>query len=124
MKKTKSMEDYLEAILMIREEKGICRSVDIANHLSFSKPSVSVAVRNLEQDGSITRGRDGSILLTARGEAIARDILERHRFLTAFFVAIGVDPEVAEADACGMEHSISDESFEHFRRWYSALDSH
>ena len=120
MKKTKSMEDYLEAILMIQEEKGVCRSVDIANHLSFSKPSVSVAVRNLEQDGSITRSRDGSILLTPKGEAIARDILERHRFLTAFFVSIGVDPEVAENDACGMEHSISDESFECFRRWYNA----
>ena len=119
MKKTKSMEDYLEAILMIQEEKGVCRSVDIANHLSFSKPSVSVAVRNLEQDGSITRSRDGSILLTPKGEAIARDILERHRFLTAFFVSIGVDPEVAENDACGMEHSISDESFECFRRWYN-----
>ena len=120
MKKTKSMEDYLEAILMIQEEKGVCRSVDIANHLNFSKPSVSVAVRNLEQDGSITRSRDGSILLTPKGEAIARDILERHRFLTAFFVSIGVDPEVAENDACGMEHSISDESFECFRRWYNA----
>ncbi|MBR6955340.1 MAG: metal-dependent transcriptional regulator [Clostridia bacterium] len=119
MKKTKSMEDYLEAILMIQEEKGVCRSVDIANHLNFSKPSVSVAVRNLEQDGSITRSRDGSILLTPKGEAIARDILERHRFLTAFFVSIGVDPEVAENDACGMEHSISDESFECFRRWYN-----
>ena len=104
---------------MIQEEKGVCRSVDIANHLNFSKPSVSVAVRNLEQDGSITRSRDGSILLTPKGEAIARDILERHRFLTAFFVSIGVDPEVAENDACGMEHSISDESFECFRRWYN-----
>ena len=120
MKKTKSIEDYLEAILMIQEEKGTCRSVDIANRLSYSKPSVSVAVRNLEQDGSITRGKDGSILLTEKGEAIARNILDRHRFLTSFFVSIGVDPQVAEADACGMEHSISDESFQCFREWYHA----
>ncbi len=120
MKMTKSVEDYLEAILMIQEEKGICRSIDVATHLGFSKPSVSVAVRNLEADGSVARADDGSLLLTDKGRRIAEDTLARHRFLTEFFTDIGVDPEVAENDACGMEHSISEESFRRFREWYTA----
>ena len=122
MKQTKSVEDYLEAILMITEQKGYCRSIDVATHLHFSKPSVSVAVRNLESDGSVTRAEDGSLLLTEKGLRIARDTLSRHRFLTAFFIAIGVSPETAENDACGMEHSISQESFERFRAWYTSLN--
>ena len=121
MKQTKSVEDYLEAILMIQEQKGICRSVDVANHLNFSKPSVSVAVRNLEMDGSVTRQKDGSLSLTEKGRKIAEEILERHRFLTAFFSDLGVSPEIAERDACGMEHSISDESFDRFRNWYLSV---
>ena len=120
MKQTKSVEDYLEAILMIQQEKGLCRSIDIANHLGFSKPSVSVAMHNLELDGSITRADDGSILLTEKGLRIAREILDRHRFLTHFFCDIGVDPHVAEEDACGIEHAISAETFERLRVWYQA----
>ena len=120
MKQTKSVEDYLEAILMIQQEKGICRSIDVATHLNYSKPSVSVAMRNLENDGSITRAADGSLLLTDKGLAIAESVLNRHRFLTNFFCEIGVDPAVAEEDACGMEHSISEESFSKLRAWYDA----
>ncbi len=119
MKQTKSVEDYLEAILMIQQEKGICRSIDVAVRLNYSKPSVSVAVRNLENDGSVTRAADGSLLLTEKGLAVAEGVLERHRFLTQFFCDIGVNPETAENDACGMEHSISQESFECFRKWYN-----
>ena len=120
MKQTKSVEDYLEAILMIQQEKGICRSIDVANHLNYSKPSVSVAMRNLENDGSVTRGTDGSLLLTEKGKAIAESVLDRHRFLTHLFCAIGVSPDIAESDACGMEHSVSEESFMKLRAWYDA----
>ncbi|MBQ6173695.1 MAG: metal-dependent transcriptional regulator [Clostridia bacterium] len=120
MKQTRSVEDYLEAILMIQQEKGICRSIDVATHLNYSKPSVSVAMHNLENDGSITRAADGSLLLTDKGLAIAKSVLDRHRFLTSFFREIGVDPVVAEQDACGMEHSISEESFSKLRAWYEA----
>ncbi len=118
MKRTKSVEDYLEAILMIQQEKGICRSIDVATHLNYSKPSVSVAMRNLENDGSIIRGDDGSLVLTQKGLSIAQSVLNRHRFLTSFFCEIGVDPIVAENDACGMEHSISEETFRKLRIWY------
>ena len=121
MKQTKSVEDYLEAILMIEEEKGIVRSVDVAAHLNYSKPSVSIAMHNLEEDGSVKRGDDGRLLLTERGRAIAEQTLARHRFLTGFLEDIGVDADVAERDACGMEHSISAETFDHLREWYSAL---
>ena len=121
MKQTKSVEDYLEAILMIEEEKGIVRSVDVAAHLNYSKPSVSIAMHNLEEDGSIKRGDDGRLLLTERGRAIAEQTLARHRFLTGCLEDIGVDSDVAERDACGMEHSISAETFDHLREWYSAL---
>lgn len=105
---------------MIQQEKGICRSIDVATHLNYSKPSVSVAMHNLENDGSITRAADGSLLLTDKGLAIAKSVLDRHRFLTSFFREIGVDPVVAEQDACGMEHSISEESFSKLRAWYEA----
>ena len=118
MKQTKSVEDYLEAILMIEEEKGIVRSVDVAAHLNYSKPSVSIAMHNLEEDGSVKRGDDGRLLLTEKGRAIAEQTLARHRFLTSFLEEIGVSPEVAERDACGMEHSVSDESFELIRARY------
>ena len=121
MKQTKSVEDYLEAILMIEEEKGIVRSVDVAAHLNYSKPSVSIAMHNLEEDGSVKRGDDGRLLLTERGRAIAEQTLARHRFLTGSLEDIGVDADVAERDACGMEHSISAETFDHLREWYSAL---
>lgn len=122
MKQTRSVEDYLEAILMIRQEKGICRSIDVASRLNYSKPSVSVAMRNLEHAGLIARAADSSLLLTKKGEQIAEGVLERHRFLTRFFCEIGVDPETAENDACGMEHSISEKSFDCLRLWYDGLE--
>ena len=118
MKRTQSVEDYLETILMVREEKGSCRAIDIAQRLGFSKPSVSVALRNLENDGSVLRANDGSVHLTEKGQAVAASVLERHRFLTRFFTSLGVDPETAEKDACGMEHALSEESFARFRAWF------
>ncbi len=118
MKRTQSVEDYLEAILMVQEEKGFCRAIDIAQRLGYSKPSVSVALRNLENDGSVRRGNDGSVQLTEKGRDIAASVLERHRFLTRFLTSLGVSPETAEEDACGMEHALSAESFGRFREWF------
>ena len=106
-----SAEDYLEKILMIREKKGEVHSIDIANELGFSKPSVSVAMKNLRQAGYISMDGDGYIHLEEPGLAIARRIYGRHRKLTAFFVALGVDPDVAAHDACKIEHDLSEETY-------------
>ena len=106
-----SGEDYLEAILMIKERNGNVRSIDVAHELSFSKPSVSVAMKNLKVNNYITVDENGYINLTETGQEIADKIYERHKFLTNWLTSIGVDPEVAAEDACKMEHSISSESF-------------
>ena len=106
-----SGEDYLEAILMIKERNGNVRSIDVAHELSFSKPSVSVAMKNLKANNYITVDENGYINLTETGQEIADKIYERHTFLTNWLASIGVDPEVAAEDACKMEHAISSESF-------------
>lgn len=121
MKRTQSVEDYLEAILMVQQEKGFCRAIDIAQHLGFSKPSVSVALRNLENADAVIRTNDGDVQLTDKGLAIATSVLDRHRFLTGFLVYLGVDPEIAEEDACGMEHALSPQSFKRFREWFEKV---
>ena len=106
-----SAEDYLEQILMLLEKKGHARSVDIAAGLNVSKPSVSVAMKKLRENGYITMSQDGMISLTDKGYAIARKIYDRHQALTKYLVQIGVPEEVAKEDACKMEHDLSDESF-------------
>ena len=106
-----SAENYLEAILSLREARGMVRSIDIANHLHFSKPSVSVAMKKLRESGYVEVDEDGFISLLPAGEEIARRIYERHQLLTEFFIRLGVDPEVAAADACKVEHDLSDETF-------------
>ena len=106
-----SGEDYLEAILMIKERNGNVRSIDVAHELSFSKPRVSVAMKNLKANNYITVDENGYINLTETGQEIADKIQERHTFLTNWLTSIGVDPEVAAEDACKMEHAISSESF-------------
>ena len=103
-----SGEDYLEAILMIKERNGNVRSIDIAHELSFSKPSVSVAMK---ANNYITIDENGFINLTETGQEIADKIYERHTFLTGWLTSIGFDPKVAAEDACKMEHAISAESF-------------
>lgn len=118
MKLLESAENYLEAILMVREEKGAVRSIDIVNQLGFSKPSVSVAMKNLETNDFITRDTDGFIHLTASGEEIARMIYERHNLLTDIFIRIGVDPEMAREDACKVEHDLSEETFDCIKKAY------
>ena len=120
MKVLESAENYLEAILMIREEKGMVRAIDVVNHLGFSKPSVSVAMKHLEADDLIRRNKDGFIYLTESGEEIAEMIFERHNLLTDIFVRIGVNPETAREDACKIEHNLSEETFEQIKRAYTA----
>ncbi len=112
-----SGEDYLEAILVIRNRNGNCRSIDIAHELSFSKPSVSVAMKNLKANNYITVDSNGFINLTESGLEIANKIYERHTFLTSWLTAIGVDPSVAADDACKMEHAISTESFSAIKKY-------
>ena len=116
---SKSREDYLEAILMITKSKGSCLSVDIANHLSITKASVCVAVKNLEFDGYITR--DGNdIKLTDKGKKIAGSVFEKHLFITEMLVDVGVNKKTAERDACLMEHNISNESYQKLKKWWKA----
>ena len=107
-----SAEDYLEQILMLLEQKGHARSVDIAAGLNVSKPSVSVAMKKLRENGYINMGDDSLISLTDKGYAIARKIYDRHQKLTRYLVQLGVPEEIAKEDACRMEHDISQETFE------------
>ena len=106
-----SAEDYLEAIYMQSLERGYARSIDIANALGYSKPSVSVAMKQLEENGYIRRDADRLLYLEEKGLAIAKRIYERHETLAAVLMSLGVDRETAYKDACKIEHDISDESF-------------
>ena len=112
MKIYESGEDYLEMILMLQKEKGYARSIDVAAALGVTTPSVSVAMKKLRENGYIEMDRDGLITLTDTGMEIASKMLQRHKTLTAFLEALGVDPETAEEDACKMEHDISDQTFQ------------
>ena len=112
----KSAEDYLEMILMLQQEKGFARSVDIAAALSVSKPSVSVAMKKLRENGYILMDADHLITLTETGQAIAWRLLPRHTVLTRMLVRLGVSEETAREDACKMEHDISDETFAAIQR--------
>ena len=107
-----SAEDYLEAILRLRETKGYVRSVDISLLLGVTKPSVSFAMKKLRENGYILMEKDGHITLTESGLAIAERIYERHTLLTKFLAALGVSEETAREDACKIEHDLSDETFE------------
>ncbi len=107
-----SAEDYLEAILILRERQGMVRSIDVVHHLEVTKPSVSVAMKRFRENGYIEMDGDGYIILLPPGEEIAQRIYGRHKLLTRFLVSLGVSEEAAAADACKMEHDLSDESFE------------
>ena len=107
MKIHESAENYLEAILMIKNRKGSVRSIDIANELSFSKPSVSIAMKNLRENGYISIDADGMISLEPPGQQIAEKIYERHTLLSDWLEQLGVDPKTAAEDACRIEHKRS-----------------
>ena len=115
MKIQESAENYLETILMLEQSKGRVRSIDIAVELGFSKPSVSVAMKNLRENGLIEIDEDGMITLQEAGRAIAERIYERHTLLTDWLVFLGVDRKTAAADACRIEHVVSQESVETLR---------
>ena len=116
-----SAENYLETILIIQERKGSVRSIDIANELGFSKPSVSVAMKNLRENGYINVDENGFITLTESGFEIADRMYERHRIISKYFMLLGVDPITAVKDACRIEHIISADSFEAIRGQYEKL---
>uniref|UniRef100_UPI0040277333 metal-dependent transcriptional regulator n=1 Tax=Candidatus Scatomorpha intestinigallinarum TaxID=2840923 RepID=UPI0040277333 len=122
MKIQESAENYLEAILIIHNRQGNVRSIDIANELGFSKPSVSVAMKNLRTNGYIEVDKEGFITLLDKGREIADKIYERHTLLSAWLVRMGVSPEVAAEDACRIEHVISAETFERLKEHVSAQD--
>ena len=114
MKIHASGEDYLEAILILQKQMGesAVRSVDLARHMGFSKPSISHAVGVLRDGGFLTVDKDGFLHLTEEGREIAEKIYERHQFFTEQLIAAGVNETTAEQDACRIEHAISDESFQ------------
>ena len=107
-----SAENYLEAILMIKKEKGNVRSIDIANHLDFTKPSVSVAMKSFRKENYITVDNDGNISLTEKGMKIAAKVYERHEIIAKALIALGVDEKVAYEDSCKIEHDISQQTFD------------
>mgnify|MGYP003494090748 CR=1 FL=1 len=111
-----SAEDYLEAILRLRESKGYVRSVDIALLLGVTKPSVSFAMKKLRENEYIHMDEDNLITLTEKGEKIALRVYDRHKTLVSFLTSIGVNEETAREDACKIEHDISEETFEALRR--------
>ena len=118
-----SAEDYLETILILKNRLGQVRSIDIVREMNFSKPSISIAMKRLRENGYILMDEENLITLTPQGEAIARRILERHRTLAAMLTALGVDEMTALEDACKIEHDISEASFEaicrHVRKYAS-----
>ncbi len=112
----KSAEDYLEAMLMLKEERGYIRSIDVADKLGVTKPSVSYATKRLRENGYISFDPAGMIVLEPTGLEIAQRMLERHRLLTDLLIGLGVSPETARDDACKIEHDLSVESFDAIRR--------
>ena len=116
MKIQESAENYLETILILCQRIGAVRSIDIVNELEFSKPSVSVAMKNLRENGYIEMDTEGYITLTDKGRAIAETIYERHTLIARWLITLGVNPKTAVEDACRIEHVISRESFDAIKR--------
>ena len=111
-----SAEDYLETILVLFERNGQVRSIDIVNEMNFSKPSISIAMKKLRENGYIRMDVNGLITLTDEGRLIAERIYSRHKLLTKVLEAIGIDEKKAEDEACKIEHDIDDETYERIRR--------
>ena len=124
MKLHASGEDYLEAILILQKQMGenVVRSIDLARHMGFSKPSISHAVGVLWDGDFLAMDKDGFLHLTKKGREVAEKIYERHRFFTEQLIAAGVDEATAEQDACRIEHAISDTSFEKLKKKIGKAD--
>ena len=118
-----SAEDYLESILVLQEQYGQVRSIDIVNHLGFSKPSVSIAMKKLRESGYISMASDGSITLNDSGLEIARKVYGRHKVITRLFTIMGVSQEQAAVDACKVEHDLSAETFARIWEFVQALEN-
>lgn len=120
MKIQESAENYLETIYVLSKKNGSVRSIDVANELSFSKASVSIAMKNFREEGYISVNEDGSLKLTEKGLEIALRVYERHEILAKALMALGVDEETAYEDACRIEHYISDKSVQKIKEHFSA----
>ena len=120
---TESTEMYLETILILKNRLGLVRSIDIANEMGYSKPTISVAMKKFRQEGLVTVDDSGFVNLTETGRDIAERIYERHQVLTLILVSRGVSPKNAEHDACKIEHDISDETFDALKKEYVRLRS-
>lgn len=116
MKTNESAENYLETILVLSKSHPVVRSVDIATELGYKKSSVSVAMKNLRENGHITVTKEGFIYLTESGKEIAEMIYERHELLSSWLISLGVDKDIATEDACRIEHDISKESFDAIKK--------
>ena len=120
MHTNESAEDYLEAILMLKNEKGYARSTDVAHALSFTKPSVSVAMKSLREKGYVTVDEAGHLNLTEEGLKIASKVYERHDIISRALMALGVDKDTALADSCKIEHDLSDISFQKIKDYLAS----
>ena len=118
MKMQESAEDYLEMILILKERIKQVRSIDIVNEMGYTKPSVSLAMKKLRENGYIKMDADGYITLENSGLEIATQMYDRHKFFTQFLMTLGVCTETALKDACKMEHAISDESYQCIRKYF------
>lgn len=116
-----SGEDYLEAILVIKKSKGLVRSIDVANELGVTKPSVSVAMKHFREEGYVVADENGYLELTEKGLRIAQNVYERHEIIAKFLISLGVCEETALEDSCKIEHVISDESFDKLKDFLSKL---
>ena len=121
MKLHASGEDYLEAVLILQKKKGMVRSVDVAQHMEVSKPSVCYAVATLQDGGFLRMDNEHFLHLTDIGREVAEKIYERHCFFTEQLIAADVDPQIAEADACRMEHVMSEESFQKLKQQVNSM---
>lgn len=117
----RSGEDYLEAILVLQRKNGYVRSLDIAEYVGVTKPSISNATRLLREGGFITMDANKLVHLTDSGREVAERIYERHRFLTDWLISLGVTPEVAEDDACKIEHDVSRETFDKMKTYWETI---
>ena len=115
-----SAEDYLEAILKIQEQKGNVRSIDIVDELNYSKPSISIAMKKLRENGYIEMDNNGLITLNPSGREIAERIYERHKLLSSLLCSLGVDKNRAQEEACKIEHDIDDDTFRRIKEYYHA----
>ena len=117
-----SAEDYLEAILVLQSRLGLVRSIDIVNELGYSKPSISIAMKKLRENGYVNMSPEGLITLTDKGEEIAERVYDRHTTLTRMFIILGVSSDVAAEDACRVEHVLSEETFRKIQKFVKKFD--